>query len=59
MVCHEVKGAYRMHSQGRAATAFRECVAAFPAVTFVWAVLDAGQWSVQQFSGAAEVRSEK
>lgn len=49
---HEVKGSYRFHSQGRAATAFRECVAAFPEFNFVWAVRNAdGSWSIQETRG--------
>jgi hypothetical protein len=40
----EVKGAYRFHSQGRALTAFREARAAFPWVSFHWAVWDGGKW---------------
>jgi hypothetical protein len=49
---HEVKGSYRFHSQGRAATAFRECVAAFPEFNFVWAVRNAdGSWSLKQNRG--------
>lgn len=35
---HEVKGSYRFGSHGRAVTAFREAVAAFPFFRFVWAV---------------------
>lgn len=35
---HEVKGSYRLGSQGRAHTAFQEAAAAFPCFTFVWAV---------------------
>ena len=34
---HEVKGSYRLHSQGRAMTAFRECAAFFKMFGFVWA----------------------
>lgn len=34
---HEVKGSYRLQSQGRAHTAFQEAAAAFPFFTFVWA----------------------
>jgi len=46
---HEVKGSYRFGSHGRAATAFRECVAAFPEFNFVWAVRNEdGSWSVKQ-----------
>jgi len=49
---HEVKGSYRFGSHGRAATAFRECVAAFPEFNFVWAVRNAdGTWSVQETRG--------
>jgi len=49
---HEVKGSYRFGSHGRAATAFRECVAAFPEFDFVWAVRNAdGSWSVQKTRG--------
>jgi len=45
---HEVKGNHRFHSQGRAATAFRECVAAFPEFDFIWAVRQSdGSWSLQ------------
>ena len=43
----EVKGSHRFGSHGRAATAFRECVAAFPEFNFVWAVRNAdGSWKV-------------
>jgi hypothetical protein len=49
---HEVKGSYRFGSHGRAATAFRECVAAFPEFDFVWAVRNAdGSWSLKQNRG--------
>jgi len=49
---HEVKGSYRFGSQGRAATAFRECVAAFPEFDFVWAVRNSdGSWSLKQNRG--------
>ena len=34
---HEVKGSYRLGSQGRALTAFQEAAAAFPMWRFVWA----------------------
>lgn len=34
---HEVKGSYRLHSHGRARTAFRECAAAFQMFGWVWA----------------------
>ena len=46
---HEVKGSYRFGSHGRAATAFREAVAAFPCFAFVWAVRGkGGVWSVKR-----------
>ena len=49
---HEVKGSYRFGSQGRAATAFRECAAAFPEFDFIWAVRQAdGSWSVKKTRG--------
>lgn len=45
---HEVKGSYRFHSQGRALTAFREAVAAFPMFGFVWATKQKdGRWEVK------------
>ncbi len=47
MTAHEIKGSYRHHSQGRAATAFREAVAAFPHVTFIWACRRGGEWLIQ------------
>jgi hypothetical protein len=34
---HEVKGSYRLHSQGRSRIAFRECAAAFPYFRWIWA----------------------
>lgn len=50
MVCHEVKGSFRFASQGRAATAFRECVAAFPDVVFVWGRFKDRDWQIQTFN---------
>lgn len=50
---HEVKGAYRFGSHGRAATAFREAVAAFPCFVFVWAVRGRdGVWRVRRHTGS-------
>ena len=49
---HEVKGGYRLGSHGRALTAFREAVAAFPCFSFVWAVRKApGEWDVRNHQG--------
>jgi hypothetical protein len=50
MTCYEVKGAFRFGSQGRAAAAFRECVAAFPDVDFVWAMFKNREWQIQRFN---------
>lgn len=41
---HEVKGAYRHPSQGRALTAWREARAAFPCFRFHWAVWSGREW---------------
>ena len=46
---HEVKGSFRFGSHGRAVTAFREAVAAFPCFAFVWAVRGkGGAWCVKR-----------
>lgn len=46
---HEVKGSYRFGSHGRAVTAFREAVVAFPCFAFVWAVRGkGGVWSLKR-----------
>ena len=51
---HEVKGSYRFGSHGRAATAFREAVAAFPCFAFVWAVRGkGGVWSVKRHAAGS------
>lgn len=54
---HEVKGAWRLPSQGRAWTAFREAAAAFPLWRFVWAAerarADGGGFSVRAFNADA------
>lgn len=42
VTCYEVKGSYRLPSEGRALTAFREARAAFPLVRFRWYQRDAG-----------------
>ena len=51
---HEVKGPYSFGSHGRAVTAFREAVAAFPCFAFVWAVRGkGGAWSVRRHAVGA------
>jgi len=40
MTVVEVKGEYRLHSHGRARTAFNECAAAFPDIVFAWVTRD-------------------
>jgi len=51
---HEVKGSYRFGSHGRAVTAFREAVAAFPCFAFVWAIRGkGGDWSVKRHEAGA------
>ena len=46
----EVKGAYRLHSHGRARTAFKECAAQFPAVVFWWAAWTGNEWSIEIYN---------
>jgi hypothetical protein len=47
---HEVKGSYRLHSHGRARTAFRECVAAYPMFFWVWATRQSsGEYKIETF----------
>ena len=41
---HEVKGSYRLGSQGRAHTAFHEAAAYFPMWRFVWAHWTGKEW---------------
>lgn len=43
---HEVKGAYRLGSQGRAYTAFHEAAAYYPMWRFVWAHWTGKAWDV-------------
>ena len=51
---HEVKGSYRLQSQGRALTAFQEAAAAFPCFAFVWAKkLDNGNFDIMRIETAA------
>lgn len=48
---HEVKGSYRLQSQGRALTAFQEAAAAFPIFDFVWATetKTKGEFEIKKF----------
>ena len=46
MYAVEVKGSYRHHSHGRARTAFKECVVAFPHVIFWWATWTGKTWKI-------------
>lgn len=39
VACHEVKGAYRLHSHGRARLAFDQARIEFPGLTWVWGVV--------------------
>ena len=41
---HEVKGSYRLGSQGRAYTAFHEAAAYYPMWRFVWAHWTGKEW---------------
>lgn len=51
---HEVKGSYRLGSQGRAHTAFQEAAAAFPLWRFVWATeRKGGGFDVKRFNSQA------
>ena len=44
--CHEVKGAYRFGSHGRARLAFDQAKAEFPGFLWVWATYKGGRWEV-------------
>jgi hypothetical protein len=44
--CHEVKGAYALHSQQRARLAFDQCAKEFPAFTWTWAVKSKSGWEI-------------
>lgn len=52
---HEVKGSYRLGSQGRAYTAFHEAAAYYPMWRFVWAHWTGRAWERQTL---AEIVSE-
>lgn len=49
---HEVKGSYRLGSQGRAFTAFHEAAAYYPMWRFVWAHWDGKRWNVRTVAEA-------
>ncbi len=46
--CHEVKGAYRFGSHGRARLAFDQAKAEFPGFGWVWATWTGKAWEVQR-----------
>ena len=46
---HEVKGSYRLGSQGRAFTAFHDAAAYYPMWRFVWAHWTGKAWDVSTF----------
>ena len=48
---HEVKGSYRLGSQGRAYTAFHDAAAYYPMWRFVWAHWTGKEWDVKKFAG--------
>jgi hypothetical protein len=47
---HEVKGSYRLGSQGRAYTAFHDAAAYYPMWRFVWAHWTGKAWDCKTFS---------
>lgn len=51
---HEVKGSYRLGSQGRAYTAFHEAAACFPMWRFVWAKWTGKAWERSVLADAGE-----
>lgn len=56
---HEVKGAYRLQSQGRAFTAFHEAASAFPFWRFVWAQLTPEKtWSVKVINSDVDISTD-
>lgn len=44
--CHEVKGAYALHSHQRARLAFDQCAREFPGIAWTWAVKTKSGWEV-------------
>ena len=57
VVLVEVKGSYRLHSQARAATAFKTACALFPEFTFCWAEQLKGgkRWKVAFYENGEQV----
>jgi hypothetical protein len=45
--CHEVKGAYKFHSQSRARMAYDQCRIEWPAIRWVWATWTGEKWRVE------------
>ena len=52
---HEVKGSYRLGSQGRAFTAFHEAAAYYPMWRFVWAQWTGKAWEAKSFEAKVEL----
>lgn len=54
--CVEVKGAHAFGSQAAASAKFKEAVAAYPAVTWIWAKWDGRCWNCSNHIGMHERR---
>ena len=54
----EVKGSYRLHSHGRARTAFLECAAHFPFFVFLWASWTGREWKIERYNDHAPTSGE-
>lgn len=52
---HEVKGSYRLGSQGRAFTAFHDAAAFYPMWRFVWAHWTGREWTRETVAEAVQV----
>lgn len=52
---HEVKGSYRLGSQGRAHTAFHDAAAYYPMWRFVWAQWTGKAWETKSFEAKVEL----
>lgn len=55
---HEVKGSYRLGSQGRAYTAFHEAAAYYPIWRFVWAHWTGKAWERKTVESALDASAE-